>query len=745
MRRVTVVLALVGGAALAAALLSVRSAASAPLRAAAAPTISSFTPGSGPFGTKITVNGAHLTGATAVKVNGTAASSVTVVSDAKVTAVVAAGSSTGKVSVVTPGGTGTSAGTFTMTPGFTNLKLCAATNARPADPSDPGSALACTVDQRGTSFAPGDALVCGFEEYNAAGHTAALEWTHNGVVVAPAVTAPIKDAPNDADHWFWWGDQIHDPSIATGTWACRIKLDGAVVATDSVTVLSSGATRAPLSVYASYLDSLDPAVAYNTESWRILSPTCAGLVGWKDGPLSDARSLFPDAATAMPTVSSDGLTYTFTVRSGMPFMPSGNGSVTPQSFVRAFQRAARVPGSSAGYFAGIVQGFDAYANNTASSISGLTVVGSQLKIKLTAKNGNFLARLAMPFFCAVPANEPLTAQTSVPSAGPYSIAAGASTTTGARLLRNMQYGGHRPHGAAEIDVIVAPSTSKYAVWDDAVDAGFAYSKDDWAEIFGQYGSGTGARAFQWSNGLISQLTFDTANSHVTASVRKAIAKGIDRTAITNAVGGVPTSSLLSTNEAGYTGTGPYGLTANVAGARTLMAGAGYSSGHHLALTLVTCLSASCGTRASLIAQELAQIYIDLTVTQVQNVYGSLGGTEWGIALTGWVPDFNDPWDNLGPLFATGGPANNAKYASPSFDSALASADAKTGTDRASAFATLATNLATGDVPATTYAAGIDVGFFSTRIECVRYGAFGVNLALLNDRNTGAACGTDASE
>jgi ABC-type transport system substrate-binding protein len=738
MRRVALAIAVLGGLVLCAG-----QAASAPLRVATAPSVASFSPPSGPFGTKVTIGGSNFSGATAVRFNGTPASKVVVTSASSITATVAAGSSTGKIDVVTPGGTGTSASSFTVTPGVANLKVCAATNAEAADPNDPDSAFGCGADQGGTSFAPGDSILCGFETYNTTGHTVTMDWTHNGVPVG-AQAATRVPAAGDADHETWWGYHTQDPALPTGPWACRVKVDGTVTASRQFTVVASS-TKAPLAVYATYLDSLDPALAYYTESWRALSATCAGLVGWKDGGPVHARTLFPDAATALPTISSDGLTYTFTIRSGMVFAPGGNGSVTPGSFVRAFQRAARVPGSSGAFFADVITGFNAYASGSASSITGLSVSGSQLQIHLTHKQGTFLARLAMTFFCAVPAATPLTAQNTVPSAGPYYVAPGADLDAGAQLLRNLQYGGHRPHGADEIDIRVG-TPPRYGIESGAVDAGFTFPAADWATIYSQYGpSSVQKRAFAWPGASVIQFTFDTAKSYLGPKVRRAIATGIDRTALAQTNGGVPTSSLLSTNQAGYTGTGPYALTADVATARSLMASAGYSSGHHLALTLVTCLNIVCTARGSVLTSQLAQIYIDLTVSQVQNPYQVLAGTNWDIGSTGWDPDFPDPWDNLGPLFATGGSANLSRYASATFDTALAAADAKTGAGRASAFGSLATSLATGDAPATTWETSNDLGFFSTRIECVTYGAYGANLALLNDKNTGAACGTDASE
>jgi IPT/TIG domain len=78
-----------------------------------APTITSFTPTSGPVGTVVRITGTNFTGATAVKFNGVSAT-FTVNSGTKITATVPTGATTGKISVTTPAGTTTSATNFTV-------------------------------------------------------------------------------------------------------------------------------------------------------------------------------------------------------------------------------------------------------------------------------------------------------------------------------------------------------------------------------------------------------------------------------------------------------------------------------------------------------------------------------------------------------------------------------------------------------------------------------------------------------
>jgi uncharacterized repeat protein (TIGR03803 family) len=78
------------------------------------PSLSSFSPSSGPVGTPVVITGMSLTQASSVSFGGVKATSFTVNSDTQVTATVPTGAKTGKIKVTTKGGSATSPGTFTV-------------------------------------------------------------------------------------------------------------------------------------------------------------------------------------------------------------------------------------------------------------------------------------------------------------------------------------------------------------------------------------------------------------------------------------------------------------------------------------------------------------------------------------------------------------------------------------------------------------------------------------------------------
>jgi hypothetical protein len=79
-----------------------------------APSVTSFTPTHGKVGTKVTISGANLSGATAVKLGG-AAANFKVLSPTSIAATVPKGAKTGRLSVTTSGGTVSSVEKFAVT------------------------------------------------------------------------------------------------------------------------------------------------------------------------------------------------------------------------------------------------------------------------------------------------------------------------------------------------------------------------------------------------------------------------------------------------------------------------------------------------------------------------------------------------------------------------------------------------------------------------------------------------------
>src|SRR5262245_5212806 len=153
------------------------------------------------------------------------------------------------------------------------------------------------------------------------------------------------------------------------------------------------------------VDYVDPALAYGTLSWQILDASCAKLMYYPDKPDPVGSKLAPDAAVGFPTVSKDGKTYVFTIKSGMK---SNTGeTLTAAQFAAAINRDLNPKMQSpavpfiAGLNTGIV-GAQAVADGKATTASGVVAKGQKLTIRLVKPDGSFLPKMAMDFFCPIP-------------------------------------------------------------------------------------------------------------------------------------------------------------------------------------------------------------------------------------------------------------------------------------------------------------------------------------------------------
>jgi hypothetical protein len=84
------------------------------------PKVTSFSPGSGPVGTVVTVNGSEFANISSVRL-GTRALPFQIVNPTRLRLTITPGATSGKITVVTVGGVGISAGTFKVTPAITRL------------------------------------------------------------------------------------------------------------------------------------------------------------------------------------------------------------------------------------------------------------------------------------------------------------------------------------------------------------------------------------------------------------------------------------------------------------------------------------------------------------------------------------------------------------------------------------------------------------------------------------------------
>ena len=160
-------------------------------------------------------------------------------------------------------------------------------------------------------------------------------------------------------------------------------------------------------------DFVDPQLAYRTDDWSMLFTTAMQLVSFPEKSGAAGSQLYPQAATAFPTVSKDGKTYTFTIRSGLKF--SDGSPVTAAAYQRAWERILSPKmGSPLGVNLNLAEHdrrrrrLSSPARPSTSRASRRS--GQTLSFTLTKPNATFVSILSMQWFTAVKPNMPYSAR-----------------------------------------------------------------------------------------------------------------------------------------------------------------------------------------------------------------------------------------------------------------------------------------------------------------------------------------------
>jgi ABC-type transport system substrate-binding protein len=213
--------------------------------------------------------------------------------------------------------------------------------------------------------------------------------------------------------------------------------------------------------WPSGIDYIDPALADHPRSWTLGYATGALLLNYPDAPAPKGSRLVSEVAAGFPAVSADGKTYTFRLKATYRF--SNGKPVWAAHFVRAFERARDPRVSSP-------------AQSLVSDVLSVRALGRHtLRIRTVGRSPDLLARLATPFFMAVPADLPVDPEgvgAPLHSAGPYYVREWVADRHGV-LERNRFYRGPRPHKVNRIHVELTgfPALVKEDIDRGATDAG----------------------------------------------------------------------------------------------------------------------------------------------------------------------------------------------------------------------------------------------------------------------------------
>jgi peptide/nickel transport system substrate-binding protein len=413
--------------------------------------------------------------------------------------------------------------------------------------------------------------------------------------------------------------------------------------------------------FLSDIQTLDPAQGYDVVSWPAEQLMFETLVGY-----DDQANVVPVLAESLPEISSDGRTYTFTLREGVSFV-NGQGDVvgemTADDVVASLNRILNPtllpnPSPMSGAFWLMIDGAQDVVDGSADGASGIVKVDDRtVEITIAEPNATFLNVLAMPFGSVLPADTPADADqvTANPiGTGPFVLQSYASGQQ-AVFVRNPHYWNPlRQHvDRIEFRVGVDPTSALQQVQTNDLDimgdnppAGSINSLLDDQSLAG--------RVFRTPQVATQFLAMDTSGDGPTSNlmVRQAISRAIDRDNIVAIAHlGVAATCILPPTMPGYDpACDPYPYDPDAA--RQLLADAGYADGFDT--TLYTDTNDPDPAVAQAIQQDLAAVGI--TVEVVSQAFDTLLGTivvphQAPLIYIGWIQDFPDPSDFYDPILS----------------------------------------------------------------------------------------------
>jgi peptide/nickel transport system substrate-binding protein len=484
------------------------------------------------------------------------------------------------------------------------------------------------------------------------------------------------------------------------------------------------------------IDYMDPALASSPPGWALLDTTCARLMAYPDKPPPAGFRLQPEVAAGFPTVSRDGKTYTFKLRSGFRF--SDGTPVRASAFARAINRLLAPEMNSPGlqYARDIVGAGRVLARKTAAA-AGVVARGNTLVVRLTRPAPDFPHRTASTFFCAVKPSLPIDPEgvAAFPAAGPYYV---VEYRRGERVVlrQNPFYGGRRPHHVDGFDVDLRAASPQEVL--QRVDRGEA----DWGHtiagiyfdpalgLVDKYGINR-AQLFLRPGLTLRMLAFNVSRPlfRDNPGLRRAVNFALNRRALVSTGGTLvsrPSDQYLPFILPGFRDADVYPLERSNLQRAKALANGNLRGGKAVLYVNSSPLPMAIG---QLVRQQLAEIGLEVDVRGIPIHSASAAyfkklatpGEPWDIAFGLWSPSYIDPFAYINLLFDRRfvGATNFTRFASTRYDQQMRrAARLPQGSDRNSAYGALDVRLARGPAPLAAVDFLNEPTLVSRRVGCV---------------------------
>ena len=456
------------------------------------------------------------------------------------------------------------------------------------------------------------------------------------------------------------------------------------------------------------IDTMDPNRWYFAVTWGLANAMCTTLVRYADRP--DAAGTQLTAGTAsMPVISSNGLTYTYTLRPGAKF--SDGKAITGQDIKYTFMRLMNPAiDTGTGYYFTNVIGAPAYLAGTSKTLPGIVATTNTVTFHLTAPDGAFLYKTALPTTCPVPTGAPMKPQESGTletnyASGPYRLQS-YEPSRQIVMVFNKNYDqalGVRGHVAKYV-FNIGVQASQAALEIQAGQLDFQTSNLATADIIRL--SHNASLASQVHQSPRPETTYLFLNNEVAPfnniDVRKAVNYAINRTAIEEQWGGPlvgsVSSQIMVPGALGFARYSAYPNTPDLSVAKNLMQQSGVKLPINTSLRTQNDAPGFMNM-GQVIKANLATIGINVTVVgtpnSVNSSYISNPASHTPMGIEPWSLDFPDAEAliNTGMDPATpNAPPNLTRFGDKAFIPQFDAAAAALGTHRAQLYQQLDKNL-----------------------------------------------------
>lgn len=440
------------------------------------------------------------------------------------------------------------------------------------------------------------------------------------------------------------------------------------------------------------LDSIDPAIAFGVGSWSVLNLTNDGLVAYRRTGGIAGNTLVPDLAVALPKATDGGRTYTFQLRSHLVY--SDGQPVKASDFRRAVERVFTVPSSpdvanGAQFFEGIAGVAECERHwGTCDLSKGIVTDDSAgtVTFHLTAADGDFMAKLALPSASAVPASvgKRNVGNLPVPATGPYMIVSSDAKQT--RVIRNPRFRVWsrlaKPEGYPdEIVWIVVTGVEKQLdmIVDGSADTmvGSTFDRPD-PQRMERLRAQFPAQFHPWVSGTIFFFMNTRVPPFDVLDVRRAVNLAIDRSKLVELLGGPlqaeAACQILLPSTQGYEPYCPYTANPNPGGTWTAPDGVAAqrlvdASGRKSTPVTVAVFGRFIGA-GQYVAKVLSDLGFKVTLRKaardqlLAELSDPVKGPKIQSVVVAWFPDFPAASSTILPLFTCDDPGNFGRMCDP---------------------------------------------------------------------------------